>query len=140
MLMIIPRRLHIRLSLALILTVLCQYGLGQSVLARYVWCFGIDGHVAMELSGHHHNAYEASQPSSKTSDCTDIAVPDNDPICNTGPSNDLFKIPQPALLWIAGLFLLIPPRPSQVGRLSGRPLNRFIDSGQLALRCTVLLI
>lgn len=147
--MIKARRHNIRLSLVLIFTVLCHFGLGETIFSGYVWCFGINGHFAMEPAVHHHDAQTASvslnkqattyQSGSKHSDCIDVSVTDGDHACSPKPMKDLFKLPIDTVVLALCLFLLYIPVGVSANRFPFLRYRPFIDSGQLALRTTVLL-
>ncbi|BBL60847.1 hypothetical protein [Methylomonas koyamae] len=148
--MIFSRRLHIRVSLVLILTVLSHFGLNPALYSGEVWCFGEDGHVAMESANHHHDhefshnvkhsVDETGQMAMGKSHCTDIAYPNAEQICNIDPIKDFSKhflndwvLALGAILFI--LSYLCPP----TFRLRYRRHRHFVDSGHLALRSIVLL-
>lgn len=147
--MIKARRHNIRLSLVLMFTVLCHFSFDQTLFSSYVWCFEFDGHTQMEPAGHHHDAKTpslaldkqttASQPGTGHSNCIDVSVSDGDQACSPKPIKDLFKLPAFPLgltLWLFVLNLSLVVSANRIPFLRYRP---FIDSGQLALRTTVLL-
>ncbi len=147
--MIKARRHNIRLSLLLIFTVLCHFGFDQTLFSSYVWCFEFDGRTQMEPVGHHHDVETppaaldtqnaAYLSGSGHSDCIDVSVSDGDQVCSPKPIKDLFKLPVIPLGLAIFLFLLnlsLSTKSHQFSFLRYRP---FVDSGQLALRTTVLL-
>jgi hypothetical protein len=148
--MILSRRYHIRLTLLLIVTVLCHFGLNASLYTGIVWCFGADGHIAMEAAGHHHESgslpadFQAvNNPQLAAADnlpCTDIAPPNADQVCAEF-GKDLSKLTWPALgLAILAVCWLLPTLARQVFRFAFPSHARFIDPNRLALRSIVLLI
>jgi len=144
--MIKARRHNIRLSLVLMLTVLCHFGLGETIFSGYVWCFGTNGHFAMEPAGHHHDAQTApialnkqAATGNKHSDCIDVSVSDGDQACSPKPMKDLFKLPIDKVVLALCLFLLYVPVGVSSNRFPFLRYRPFTDSGQLALRSTVLL-
>jgi hypothetical protein len=48
------------LSLLLIFAVLGHFGLGHREASDFVLCFGADGHVAVECTGHDHRVLEGA--------------------------------------------------------------------------------
>ncbi len=147
--MIISRRHNIRLSLVLMFTVLCHFSIDQTLFSSYVWCFEFDGHTQIEPVGLHHDAKAPSvvldkqttayQPSTGHSDCIDVSVSDWDQVCSPKPIKDLFKLPVFPLGLALCLFLLILSLVVSTNRIPFLRYWAFIDSGQLALRTTVLL-
>lgn len=147
--MIKARRHNIHISLILMFTVLCHFSFDQTLFSSYVWCFEFDGHTQMEPVGHHHVARSpsvalekqttASQNDTGHSNCIDVSVSDGDQVCSPKPIKDLFKLPVFPLGLALCLFLLnlsLATKSHQFSFLRYRP---FVDSGQLALRSTVLL-
>ncbi len=147
--MIISRRHNTPLSLVLIFTVLCHFGLGETLFSGNVWCFGTNGHFAMEPAGHHHDAKPApvaldkqivtDRSGNKHSDCIDISVSDGDQACTPKPMKDLFKFSIDKIGLAFCLFILSLPLVVRINRNPFLRYRPFIDSGQLALRSTVLL-
>jgi hypothetical protein len=147
--MIKTRSHKIHLCLVLIFTVLCHFGLGETIFSGYVWCFGTNGHFAMEPAGHHHDAKTAPialnkqaatyQSGSKRSDCVDVSVSDGDQACSPKPIKDLFKLPVFPLGLAFCLFFINLSQVVSTNRIPFLRYRPFIDSGQLALRTTVLL-
>ena len=150
--MIAFRRLHHRFLPALILTLLCHCGLSQTIYSGFVWCFGADGHIAMEPAGHHHAAelndhteHPAdglqSVASNDDSLCTDIPPSNTGQLCHSESDKDLFKLVSTDLSYTLGVLLFLLPCIVRQGFRSifndERPI---IDPARLALRSTVLLI
>lgn len=148
--MIFTRRLHVRLSLVLILTVLSHFVLNSSLYSGEVWCFGEDGHVAMESANHHHDhefshrvkhaAEETEQMSMGKSHCTDIAYPNADQISNIDSIKDFSKhFLNDWVLTLGAILFILSDFCPPIFRLHYSRQRHFVDSGQRALRSIVLL-
>lgn len=138
------------LPVVLMLTVLCHFGLGQSEASEFVLCFGANGHVAVEKSGHDHSVHSGNTSQTinqadthlvgNDSPCTDIPVDGDDHGSHT-PLLSVSKVSVDLtlLLLIPLVFLFVCYAVVILRRpFSYKPL--FTDSRLLGLRSTVLLI
>lgn len=138
------------LPFVLMLTVLCHFNVGHSDASAYVLCFGADGHVAVEHTGHDHGVGTDKVYSTKAeasayftgtdSPCTDIPVVGD----NHGAHVPLIDLSKTSIdfgllpLFFLVFFLIPYARVIPRRHFFSDPL--FTDSRLLSLRSTVLLI
>jgi hypothetical protein len=144
------RRSKTWLSFVLMLAVLGHFGLGHRDASAFVLCFGADGHVAVERSGHDHGvdtdkvyptkAETGAYFTGMDSPCEDIPVVGDDhgahiPLTDLSKASvDLGLLP---LVFLVFLFILYA---KVISRRPFFPDPLFTDSRLLSLRSIVLLI
>ncbi len=133
------------LSFVLMLVVLCHFNVGHSDASAYVLCFGADGHVAVEHTGHDHGVYSTKVEASAyftdiDSPCTDIPVVGDDHSAHI-PLIDLSKTPIDfGLLPLFFLVFFLKPYARVILQRHFFSDPLFTDSRLLSLRSTVILI